>query len=352
MATYNALGMDIFAGGFTVGVSKHFNVLAHLEEGPYGVKSFKLNYPNVPVVIGTDKWKPFIDDLKREHGKIHFQYANPPCAVWSVAGSVMRGGGDAWRKDPRISCWEDCFDAFLHARPHFYACESVTRAYTAGNEFMKKLEKKALNADYSVTHLLIDAQYLGVPQRRKRYFFIAHDRALEFQQPNWGPAETVFEVLSRVKDPGYVSTFKNDLQKKLLKNLPPKVPLRKLWEEEMTKTVGPEDTWPRESFGVVGRPRMFVHRVHGDQPIGAITGDYFIHPKEDRYLGMNELKVLNGFPEDYQFAGSPGAWASLIARGVCPPVGEWLARNVRNALDANKKTSGQVREVNLMEPPR
>jgi hypothetical protein len=41
-----ALGTYIFAGGFTIGVSKHFNVLAHFEMKP-GLykKTFQANFP-------------------------------------------------------------------------------------------------------------------------------------------------------------------------------------------------------------------------------------------------------------------------------------------------------------------
>jgi DNA (cytosine-5)-methyltransferase 1 len=346
-----AVGVDIFAGGFSVGVSKHFNVLAHLEESNYGVRSFKLNFPHIPVCVGKDRWKPFIDDIRR-YSDIPFMYANPPCATFSVAGSTMRSGGSAWRTDPRLHCWTRCFDAALYARPHIYACESVVRAYTAGREFMVGLQERALEAGYSVTHLLVDATWLGVPQRRKRYFFVMHDRKISWQAPNWSPPKTVGETLADVTHPGPVSPISDPLHLELVKKLEPGKALRPLWEQRMRDTVGPEAVWPRNQYGVAGRPRLFVHRVHGDRPMGTLTGDYFIHPTEDRFLGMNELKVLNGFPEDYAFEGRPGCWASLIARGVCPPVASWLAQNVKNTLLYGVPESGGVYEVDFREPPK
>ena len=39
-----AIGSHIFAGGFTLGVEKHFDVLAHFEgDGAYGADTFALN---------------------------------------------------------------------------------------------------------------------------------------------------------------------------------------------------------------------------------------------------------------------------------------------------------------------
>ena len=43
-----ALGSYIFAGGFTIGVKKHFDIEAHFEgDGAYGADTFSLNYPDI-----------------------------------------------------------------------------------------------------------------------------------------------------------------------------------------------------------------------------------------------------------------------------------------------------------------
>jgi DNA (cytosine-5)-methyltransferase 1 len=352
MHNLQALGVDIFAGGFTLGVRNHFDILGHLEENSYGVRSVKLNMPHLPVHVGTSSWGPAITKFKQNHGHINFVYCNPPCALFSVAGATMRGGKDAWKKDPRQSCWRNCFSVFKAVKPDVFVIESVTRAYTAGIEFVNEFVNEALEMGYSATHLLIDAQYMGVPQRRKRYFMVLHNKHIQWVNPNWAPPMTVHEALSEVPDPGPVLDIKDDTQKLLLKDLKPGDALRPLWEDWMRKNVGPEDVWPRTPFGIKGRPRMFVHRVEPHKPLGTLTGDYFIHPTEDRFLGANELKRLNGFPTDYQFEGRPQYWASFIARGVCPPVGEWLARNVKSAIENGLPDSGNVYKVDLREPPK
>ena len=60
-----ALGTYIFAGGFTLGVSKHFDVEAHFESKP-GLykKTFKANFPDIPVYEGEDDWPAF---TRRRH---------------------------------------------------------------------------------------------------------------------------------------------------------------------------------------------------------------------------------------------------------------------------------------------
>ncbi len=80
-----AVGIHIYAGGFTVGVKQAgFDVLCHLEIGKYGVASVKANWPALPVHIGEENW-PLKDLAKKE---VDLLYSNPPCAIFSVAGTL------------------------------------------------------------------------------------------------------------------------------------------------------------------------------------------------------------------------------------------------------------------------
>lgn len=349
-----ALGVHIYAGGFTVGMSKHFEALGHLEEGKvgYGAPSAKLNYPYLPMISGVENWKPFIKDLVGRRGKPDLVYCNPPCAMFSVAGATMRGGGDAWKKDPRQSCWWNCFDVFCEIQPQVYVVESVTRAFTAGREFIDQFVNEAAKMGYGATHVLVDAQYLGLPQIRKRYFMVLHKIEVSFKAPNWAPPKTANEGLAEVKKIGYVDQLTDPLQLKMLPELDPGQAMRPKWEKNMRETVGPEESWPRSANGVKGRPRLFLHRINGNKPIGTVTGSYFIHPTEDRMLGMTELAHLTGYPQDYQFENHPRYHPSLIARGVSPTVAEYLARNIKESIIRGKPIKfPDTRIINYQKPP-
>jgi site-specific DNA-cytosine methylase len=99
-----ALGAYIFAGGFALGVKKHFDILAHFEMKP-GVykKTFQANFPDVEYYEGEENWPK--DKFKN---KVDFVYCNPPCAPWSNLGSTQKGAM-AWKDDPRIACWRNAF---------------------------------------------------------------------------------------------------------------------------------------------------------------------------------------------------------------------------------------------------
>lgn len=334
-----AVGAYIFAGGFTIGVGKHFRVLAHLEASQYGVASSQRNFPGLRAYTNPDFWP--LDDLAGR--KIDFLYCNPPCAPWSQAGATMKGGGDAWRKDPRLVCWRNCFVAFERIQPKVLAIESVTRALTAGAPFIEELSDMARLMGYAVSHVMVDAKNHDMAQKRKRYFFVCHRVTVDFDPPP-RTRVTVNDLLATVSSPGHVPRWKDKTHEALVPHLPAHASFRALWERFYDS-----DAQDRNAQGgVVGRPRIFIHRVDGEGHIGTITGDYFVHPTLDRFMGINELKVLNGFPEDYWLEGNPAGHFSLISRGVCPPVAEWLAGCVSRGVAGNEPAeAGTERVIDL-----
>jgi len=59
-----AVGAYIFAGGFTLGVREYFDVLCHLEDGPYGIATVRHNLPELPIYIEEPSW-PLKDLIER-----------------------------------------------------------------------------------------------------------------------------------------------------------------------------------------------------------------------------------------------------------------------------------------------
>jgi site-specific DNA-cytosine methylase len=108
---YEAVGVYIFAGGFTIGMADQFRIRGHLEDGMFGVNTFKANFPRVPVWINPDRWPA--DRFKG----IDVVYGNPPCAPWSPIGSSMRHGQENWRSDPNVDCARRLIDFGLKVQP-------------------------------------------------------------------------------------------------------------------------------------------------------------------------------------------------------------------------------------------
>lgn len=335
-----AVGSYIFAGGFTIGVEQSFKVLAHLEGGPYGVKTFKLNRPDIPVYQDPATW-PY-----ENFGHVNFLYCNPPCAPFSVAGRSIYHGKDNWRTDLRMSCHDHCFGAAYSLEPDAYCVESVPAAFTRGRELFDRRAEEAMSRGYSVTHLLEDARWFGLPQKRKRYMFIAHRHELEMHKTNWQPVVPLLPFLEELPDAGFYPKFKDPAKLEVVKATPQGTGTRGAWMQ-----LNPDpDKWERHAGGVKGRPRFCEYRAAADRPMGAYIGNFVIHPKKHRFLGLEEVKAVCGFPPEWKFYDERKAF-SEVARGVLPPVGAWVARSVAQSIRRGKQvTSPSVRVLDLSNP--
>lgn len=327
-----AVGCYIFAGGFTVGVMKHFDVLCHLEGNNYGVAVARKNL-KIPVHVGQGEWP--VRDLA---GRVDFLYGNPPCAAWSGnnPNSHKTGDGVGWEADPRVDCTRQLFGLLEVVRPKVWAWESVCQAPLKGKAFVDSLTRRALALGYSVSYLFHDAMYLGTPQTRKRWFMVCHRVKFEPAEPAWETV-TASRALAEVKPRGGpASDGKHRLVvfADYLHKVPAGGRLRRFWEEVICP---PGKQTLKPNGHVKGRCGFGHVRLHPDEVASATVGYSFVHPAEHRFCTLNEVQAIAGFPQSFDFGGKDSNGYApeldLIARGVCPPVGEWLARGVAKALE-------------------
>jgi len=325
-----AVAVHVFAGGFSVGVAAHFDVIAHFETSKYGSEVVALNQPEVDVFSGKETWP--LEGLA-DH-KIDFVFCNPPCALWSSIGILVQKGGAAWKDDPRQSCWHDCFQVLEAARPQVFAVESVCRAFspTGGQPLMIEFAEKANALGYYVTFLMVNAAQCGIAQNRKRFFFVAHKMPMDFTSDET-PDIPVREALKGI-EPDDFYTLSPELER-IVAKVGYSQGLREVWEEMV-----PEHKRKRNKHGhVSGRPMFMTHRIHPDKPLGAMAGNYYIHYKEPRMLSIAEMKVLGGYPEWFTFPEkmTTGKKISYLCQAVMPAVGEWLARQAKIAIQHQGK---------------
>lgn len=335
MSGLTAVGCNIYAGGFSLGVETQFRVLAHLEHDAYGVSTFRLNRPYIPVFHGKERWPSF------EH--VDLLYANPPCAIVSQCGRSL-GDPESWRIDPRTQRHRDIVDLAVALRPRVLVVESVTQLLTRARPLIDEEAATLAGAGYTVSHLLVDTAWHGVPQRRRRYFMLAHREPLALERLNYAPPDTVGEVLATVPDPGWVPPV-NPAYAALAAATAPGHKLVEAWDR-----ANPGATSHR------GRPGFLTQRLGADRPMNVFYGGHHLwHPSEPRPIGLNEAVALCGFPADYQFT-APGPAFSELARGVMPAMAAWLARQVATSLRGGAggealPADGQQRTVDLRRAP-
>ena len=79
-------------------------------------------------------------------------------------------------------------------------------------------------------------------------------------------------------------------------------------------------------------------RLEWDRPAVTITRECshvgngrFVHPEQDRLLSVREMAILQGFPEDYAFAGNMRSRYNQIGDAVPPLIAQQLAALIREA---------------------
>lgn len=332
-----AVAAYVYAGGFSVGVRRAgFDVLCHLEgDNGYGVPDAKLNWPELPIYFGPSRWP--MKELS-DFG-VDFLYANPPCAIFSAMGIRTTRGAEGWRTDARLDHWWDSFRALEQVRPRAWALESVCQAYTTGRGVIDEMTKRALMMGYSVSHLFISAMNHGIPQDRKRFFIVAHKQPrFRPQLLNYAPPPTCGEAMAEVGDPGEYTPL-NENHRLALRECQPGERLCNAWMR-----LNPNFDENRNDRGqVIGRPSFQDRRLDPAEVMGAFLGDKFFHWEQERLLGVNEMKALCGYPQDFKLAPPQRGWPSMLARAVMPPVGEWLARSVASTLSDAEGSWGDRR---------
>lgn len=336
--TLNALGAHIYAGGFSIGVLDHFNVLNHLEEWQFGVATVKKNLGLNPRV-GVDNW-----NASDYRGKVDFLFCNPPCVAWSMAGNKIVNkpeiGKHKSETDDRVDCTRRCFGLINQVQPRVFVWECVTQAWKNGEKFVREMGDLVAKQGYDSTVVLFDAFMTGLPQHRNRMFFVAHQCDFDPRAP-MTPGKTVGEVLAEIKADFSPHQKPTSTHVRLIAKLVPnkEQQLLKIYNAmvksgEITEKIRTTSTGTQYRCG---RPAFMNWRLGSDKPARTFGGhpDY-IHPTKDRYLSVLESQLLCGYPEDYEFCGTMLQQYAQVAKAVTPPAGRWIAGEVKRALLANK----------------
>lgn len=335
-----ALGIHVFAGGFTKGVQQVHKVNTHLE-----THGFALDTARTMCNVDT------INCDARDWPKIEadWVFGNPRCTGFScITSGYDETAHGAWSK-PTIDIHELCEYGVKH--DYEVICwESVQQAYTTGSDLLAYLRDKWFVPNgYRIAHLFINAASMGNAQARKRYFFLAYKGDKNFnivppEIPQYSP--TVYDAYWDLRNrEGYEYPISNNdgydhdaytiltpNEKACLKRLPNGWGLNKLAK------YGPDFLPPDYKTVWLARLSEMPFSMHCicrlswlyRHPTLSSSCTRFIHPDLHRPLTVGELARAMGWGDDIPVGKNPGA---QIAKGVVPSVGTWLAEQVDMYLD-------------------
>ena len=282
-------------------------------------QTLKTNRPHWDVRSGEEQGDVSQAGFANFRG-IDIVHGGPPCQPFSVAGK--QGGA----KDPR-NMWGDFVRCVRQTRPRAFVAENVVGLLDRKFEsFVRRVIVAPLEADYRIVKFKLAAHDFGVPQARRRVFFVGFRAARDSArfvppEPTHGDAGTLFGPLL------------------------PRNPARSclglpdIGHDEVAPTLRSGFTGPRNTTGVLNSKAALKiwHDLqiwpNGVQRSHALAMAY---PPENGHFRMSvaDCALLQGFPESWAFSGAVYQALGQIGNSVCPPVAYVVAHRVAMALEA------------------
>lgn len=353
--------LDTFsgAGGFSLGFEMAgFEVVGALEIDKWATDTFTYNHPNARV-IKADITEFSDDHIIDTFGELKPDViiGGPPCQGYSVANS---NAGDP--KDPRNSLFKEFVRFGKLLTPEVMIMENVPnllKAKTASGEMVKDIIIQALeDIGYHVEVSVLSATDFGVPQIRRRVFFIASKKKLAkpFPEPTHElkpdgildidngllRTPTLWEAISDLpvlaaSEGGEMQPYPSDPETELQRLLRGKSKQlhnhkamnhsKRMVERFASMVSGQSGSDVAEHLKPIKRNSSEIsekvydqnnRRMFHDRPCHTIAASFyanFVHPFQNRNFTAREGARIQTFPDSYVFLGKPTVVShKLLAR--------------------------------------
>ena len=334
--------IDLFcgAGGLSIGFERNdFEVVKAVDFAKHAVETY--NFNREQKVAEVKDVKEIDEDYISALGKIDGIIGGPPCQGFSTAG-------DRIIDDERNVLYREYFRILKAVSPKFFLIENVLGILTfAKGAIVSDIKRRANQLGYEIFIEVLQAQEFGVPQIRKRVFFVGIkreyvDKPFLFPRPN-GKLVTVEEAIGDLPslDKGEDNTRYNkppftEYQKyirngcKVLHNH-----LQSAHTDEVKKAIAlvpeggslrdiPEDLRGGRNYHALLRK---MDRTKPSLCIDTGHRTYF-HYEELRVPSVRESARLQSFMDDYVFMGPKQEQYKQVGNAVPPMLAEMIAREI------------------------
>lgn len=383
----NPSAIDLFsgAGGLSTGFEQAgFKVLAANDFDDHAASTFRLNHPDTTFIPGR------IQDVAAEAllsagglscGELDVLIGGPPCQAFSVYNH-QRG-----MHDERSGLFREYLRIVSGLMPRLVVIENVTgiKSVAAGRA-VEEIHDRLTELGYHVESRILKAEHYGVPQERRRIFFVGirEGGLLEWPEPTHSafsdlftrataikPFVTVADAISDLpplrlgegsEQTAYtqppMSGYQSELRcssRSVFNHIAPKLaPIN----AERMRHIPPGGSWrnlPHELLPAgMKRAKRSDHtkrygRMH---PAGLsctiltkcdLHWGAYIHPEQDRTITVREAARLQSFPDTFRFLGSRGEQYRQVGNAVPVALGRAVAMSALQML-------GRVEDIDVACP--
>lgn len=338
---------------------------------PSARDTYRANHPDT-ILCGDDIRKVSAEQIKEALGgrELDVFEGSPPCSAFSTAGVQADGWGKVKQYSDSSQRVDDLFFEYSRLlkelQPKVFIAENVAglvRGVAKG--YFKLILADLKAAGYNVVAKVLDAQWLGVPQQRRRLIFVGVRNDLEVEPAFPSPLSYRYSIRDAIGDlvDGQIAEVGIGRGKTQTADKPcPTIMTHgnlHTRSERSIRIVPPEGDGPSIEGYAIGpewkglRPgqssKKYFNLVRPDprKPVPTVTQlggsnpgvASVTHPSEPRKFTIAELKRLCGFPDDFDFKGTYSQQWERMGRAVPPVMMKHIAQAIRT--DILEKIDGE-----------
>ncbi len=354
MRNFNIIDLFCGCGGFSQGfLQAGYNPLLGVDMWNDATTTYKYNFPNSEIInadithISTDE---LIKASKVSNEEIDGIIGGPPCQGFSISGKRLID-------DPRNILYKSFVEFVGDIQPKFFVMENVPGLVSMAKGAVKDaVIDDFTSRGYNVSWSILAADDFGVPQHRRRVFFVGLNRKFfedvffDFPKPLSTPKITCKDAISDLDfisdevalpdETAYVIPPLTEYQKLMRKNS------NILWNHvatihnAKTKEIiamvpdgGNYQSLPKELWST-RKVHIAWTRMDSTKPCFTIdTGhNHHFHYSENRVPTARESARIQSFPDRFRFLGIKTSQLKQVGNAVPPLLAQTLAEKIAKLL--------------------
>ena len=340
---YKVLDLFCGAGGFSLGfVHAGYELVAGIDNDTNAINTYKRNFGDSKgILLDLSQTSNFKELDNRLGKKIDVIIGGPPCQGFSVAGKRLAD-------DPRNRLYKAYLDFIDRYKPKAVIIEnvpSILSLYSGriAKEITNDLEKKG----YTISTYKLNAADYGIPQARKRIFFVGlrNNKNFDFSKLQIVPLSKQInskmalddlplldkshggEVLEYLKSP--TNQYQEDMRRSSKKIYNHSAVIHKEETIRIIKLVPDGGNYKNlpEELQNTRRVNIAWTRLNSKKPSFTIDAghNHHFHYKANRVPTVRESARLQSFPDKFIFVGGRVTQYRQVGNAVPPMLARIIA---------------------------
>lgn len=367
--------VDLFAGagGLALGFGDAgFHPLAANDFDDTAGATFAENFRDTPFIGGPIErisGKKLLGTAGIQPGDLDVLLGGPPCQAFSVYNH-QRGF-----HDERSGLFREYLRVVEQTRPKVVVMENVTGMTSLdGGRAIDEMHRALVRLGYAVEHRILRAEEYGVPQERRRLFFIgSRVGRVVWPEPTHGyhddllslhltPPVTVWDAIGDLPKlemgegtddlRAYTRMARTDYQIQMREGsdgvrnhyAPQLAPIN----AKRMQHIPPGGSWRDLPYHLLPTGMKLARRSDHTKRYGRLRPQglfstimtkadlhwgAYIHPEQDRTLSVRECARAQSFPDRFRFIGARGDQFRQVGNAVPPLLARAVAMSVRQMIE-------------------